>query len=372
MIKKIVLFVELLAISVVSFSQEKATPYSVELSTQYGFFLPHHQYLNYFITSHLPSLQLNVSKQKKSNAYWSEQLKKPEVGYGFYYLDMKNPAVLGQVLAGYAFIDKPYYRKNTHSLLYRAALGLSYATKPFNRLTNYTNVALGSHWNVYVELGFLVEWNLSQKLFLKTGINFTHFSNGNISEPNFGANVVSATARIRYNFITKQQTPNTYAPSFVPSKVAYSVLWSAGVKMRDVKTRQLFPVSSLSVSRHHKYASRKMWTIALDLFYDQSLPVFYREAQINYHPFDLSYYGVHLSHEWCFGRVHFTTQLGGYIYAKWDDYNHYHRFGLRYALAENVWLAVSLKTYYAQADFIEWGLAYSWPKKQDSNLRKNR
>lgn len=49
---------------------------------------------------------------------------------------------------------------------------------------------LGSHMNAYIDLGLRLTYELSPRLSLTAGVNFSHFSNGNTGYPNPGVNVL--------------------------------------------------------------------------------------------------------------------------------------------------------------------------------------
>jgi hypothetical protein len=69
--------------------------------------------------------------------------------------------------------------------------------------------------------------------------------------------------------------------------------------------------------------------------------------------------GIHIGHQLEFSKLTVATQIGYYIYAKdKSDGPIYSRFALRYKLNSKLLLNLALKTHYAKADFIEWGVGY--------------
>lgn len=56
---------------------------------------------------------------------------------------------------------------------------------------DYTDInGFGSHVNAYIDLGFKLNYAISNRLSLTAGINLSHFSNGNTDYPNPGVNVL--------------------------------------------------------------------------------------------------------------------------------------------------------------------------------------
>lgn len=97
------------------------------------------------------------------------------------------------------------------------------------------------------------------------------------------------------------------------------------------------------------------------MFYDNSLlERIHRENKIsagsnaNYRP------GIYGSYEIRLGHIGMLINMGVYPYTKWKgDGNFYHRIGSRYYF-DKLFLLMNLKTHYAKADFIEWGLGYTF------------
>jgi len=56
---------------------------------------------------------------------------------------------------------------------------------------DYTDInGFGSHVNAYIDLGFKLNYALTDRLSLTAGVNLSHFSNGNTDYPNPGVNVL--------------------------------------------------------------------------------------------------------------------------------------------------------------------------------------
>ena len=86
------------------------------------------------------------------------------------------------------------------SLNYEWNFGLSFGWKPYNFETNSYNRVIGSKLNAYINTNFYLNWILSPRLNLNTGIALTHFSNGNTNYPNAGLNTIGIQLGLTYNF----------------------------------------------------------------------------------------------------------------------------------------------------------------------------
>lgn len=79
------------------------------------------------------------------------------------------------------------------TLDYEWNFGLSAAWKKIStdNPLEYADVdGLGSHFNAYIDLGFKLNYALSERISLTAGVNFSHFSNGNTGYPNPGINLL--------------------------------------------------------------------------------------------------------------------------------------------------------------------------------------
>lgn len=55
------------------------------------------------------------------------------------------------------------------------------------------NRVVGSKINAYINLEFLLNWQLAPGTELRAGIDLTHYSNGNTGYPNSGVNTIGAS-----------------------------------------------------------------------------------------------------------------------------------------------------------------------------------
>lgn len=71
--------------------------------------------------------------------------------------------------------------------------------------------------------------------------------------------------------------------------------------------------------------------------------------------------GITLDYELLLGRLSIPMEMGFYIP---DGFNYdgffFHRFGWRYKLTDKWRASLTLKTHFAKADYIEWGLGYTF------------
>ena len=102
------------------------------------------------------------------------------IGVSYHYLD--NQRELGSPVSVYAFQGSRIARlSRTLSLDYEWNFGASFGWKKHDAFTN-----------AYINLGFLLNWQLAPRWNLTAGLDLTHFSNGNTHYPNSGVNLIGA------------------------------------------------------------------------------------------------------------------------------------------------------------------------------------
>lgn len=99
------------------------------------------------------------------------------------------PKSVGVPVEVYLFQGAPIVRFNRKiSLDYEWNFGASFGWKPCDGVSARSNLITGSRANAYINLGIGLRWKLKHGFELLTGMEITHFSNGNTSFPNPGIN----------------------------------------------------------------------------------------------------------------------------------------------------------------------------------------
>lgn len=141
---------------------------------------------------------------------------------------------IGNPLLLYVFQGAPIVRLAYNLfLLYEWQFGASFGWKPYSPENEDFNLNVGSRVNAFLNLGFLIRWNISKRVFLDGGISFSHFSNGNTSWPNPGVNSVGGRIGIGY-YITDEglsQKREKEMDSAPEKRMHYDIsLWGASRK----------------------------------------------------------------------------------------------------------------------------------------------
>ncbi|MCD8539907.1 MAG: acyloxyacyl hydrolase [Leadbetterella sp.] len=221
---------------------------------------------------------------------------------------------------------------------------------------------IGSKRNVFIDLALRTQYRFHPKWKAGVGFAFHHFSNGALSLPNKGINLVPVTVSVNYQ--PRAFVPYTRAalPSY-NQKIVFDISYGAGVKQLDKNSgaRYFKTTLGLYASKHISYK----WRLGAgyDLFYSGSGEF---KAVAGDRAGKLgsvlsggpSFYIVHVLNN----RLTLNGNIGHYLHNQHfngEIKRVFLRAGARYYLYKDLNAGVSIKAHAGKADFIEWTLGYT-------------
>jgi hypothetical protein len=185
----------------------------IEGKVHYGFLYAHHLELEMY-NAHFPAFEISVSQMTYGRLKWERNFNYPIIGMTFFYSGLGYNPSLGQAFALMPYINFPLVKNKNLTLGFRFALGLGYLTQRFDRLTNYKNLAIGSHFNAAINLMLEARYRINYFLTVTGGISLQHFSNGSLKLPNYGINVPLVNVGIAYRPVKENKNigDRFYAP----------------------------------------------------------------------------------------------------------------------------------------------------------------
>ncbi len=359
--KQVVFFCALLLLVFKIYSQDKKASPVIDLIPHYGFIFDHRNSLGFLIEGRIPSYQLNIGFQTSGNKQWHHIHNFPVIGFGSYYANLGNPEVLGKVVALYGFINAPWYRGEKFSVNYQVGFGMSYLSHIFDADENYLNTSIGSHLNVFADFSTDVKYHLAPNIECFTGLNFTHYSNGNVSKPNLGINVVSTKLGIRWRLRKFTPPEKDIQENFI-RKNERVINYSLSSKDIEPPGGKKFLVSSCSFGIKRSLNPKHKIGLGSSLFFDSSQKQRLKNnGETNIKAIQMFGLGVHISYDFVYGKISVPVNWGHYLYSSTDGFGYmYHRLGFYYAVNKHWSAGLSIKSRLARADFIEWGINYSW------------
>jgi hypothetical protein len=313
---------------------------------------------------------------------WHQIYRYPTYGIGIYqayFIPQNNQ--LGNPGALYLFFNQPLLGNEKIYFGYDLALGLSYNFLNYDPDNNPEQLAIGTAQNIIFQIEAETGFRILKRLDGAVGIGFTHFSNGRIRTPQRGVNLYHLSGRLRYHMGAlyrkdglKEGWPGVRPdpirhklPKFNP-RWEFSICPSVAVATPEgehlwVDRSIHYFIASIDISTSYHYAYFGKVGLGVDFFYDESLNE-WRGTTYTSLPFtEKLWWGTHIGHEFMIHRFRVVTHFG--ITLSQRDYKGkwYTRIGLRYNFAKNFYFRGVLKTPEGfKADFIEWGIGYSFYK----------
>lgn len=232
------------------------------------------------------SLHLKYSFRFRSNTYADRIYHGVYQGVGVAYYNLYEKQQVGSPLALYLFQGARIAQLSPRlSLNYEWNFGASFGWKPYNEETNPENRVVGSKVNAYLNTNVYLNWALSPRVDLTTGVAATHFSNGNTKFPNAGVNNIGLSVGLIYNLNRPQEiSAPTGGSSFIPSfprHISYDLVlfgsWRRkGVEVGDaqVASPEAYPVLGFNFAPMYNFGYKFRAGISLDGVYDGSANVY--------------------------------------------------------------------------------------------------
>lgn len=354
--------------SVAQFKHQKITSnLIVNGKISYGFLIPHHIEMEIF-NAHFPAYEFSISKATYGGSRWEYMYNYPIIGIAYWYSDLGRSPYLGKAHAITPYIEFPLtYGKQTR-LYFRTAVGLGYLTKHFDRIENYKNIAIGSHWNAAVAFQLDLKQKIGERFLLAFAIGLNHFSNGSMKTPNFGINIPTVSASLSYRlskenpYFKKKLLPEL-SPFFFDGKKSIDLNIGAGLGYKNMNAERegkfMVGQAFANIMRSISYKSRI--GLGLDASYDGTDEVImyqkYNEKPDN--NFQLTKTGVEVVYELNMSKVSFIGNLGYYLSGIYKgDGKIYEKIGIWYQLNNKFFGHLTLKAHAGRADFLTLGIGY--------------
>jgi hypothetical protein len=344
-------------------AQTDSIPKSIikfEYSAFAGKTFAHHEEMKPLTHNLYMGNDLRVGFQTTGKKDWHHIYKFPYFGFGFYAGSYNNPT-LGNPLAGFVFLELPFSRTPKSYFSTSWGVGMTFNLNEYDSVTNPENIAIGSDMNVYIDFVFSYKYRLSDHFQIGAGIKLQHFSNGATRYPNLGLNMASGVVTLSYSpkiIVNKFYTADK---SKDYDNIEITPFFGCGfrAKSQDEPDVKYFN-STTSISVNKRINRKRTVGIGFDYFYQGYLINYYQD-QAKITDSDLMSYATFLSSGMVVDKFRLVVQLGFYLYRPVDfGQFFYERVALRFYPVKKLFANVSIKAHAAKAEFIEWGVGYSF------------
>lgn len=345
----------------------------IEVKGHTGYHLYAGELLNEAVNDGYGALEFRYGWQPKDPDKWPSRYGYASYGVGYYSGFVGNPKVLGKPNAVFGFVNFPLsnpLRKNVFEM--GLSVGLTYNLEPFDEETNPENDAIGSPFAAYFNLNFGAALKMTRELDLIYGIDFTHFSNGRMTTPNYGFNMYGLNLGLRYHYNADQKLVNNdvYSSELLqarfrkPENSKHIKLRESSIEVylaggtvqneEDKGTNKRYGVFSGVLDYRFKFNSMHAIVAGFDYFWDGSLVVDYPETK------DQTLTGLHVGYDFMFGKFAVRLHGGAYLTDDKGKTPTYLRAGFRYDITEWLFAQIGVKTKNtSRADWIEYGIGFT-------------
>ena len=142
---------------------------------------------------------VGVGKQfSDTTSHWQSYYNFPSLSFSFFYSDLGSP-ILGKEVGIVPQLTINLSKKRKLKSFYgRLGLGMSYASNPFDSLSNPGNEILGAQWNWMFQIFLYRTLFVNNNWHVKLGLGGLHTSNSHTELPNFGLNSGMITLSAQY------------------------------------------------------------------------------------------------------------------------------------------------------------------------------
>ena len=335
--------------------------YSLDANFFYGTILEHNTEIADLITAHPAGFIFSYNRRTYGFNDWEARYNYPDYGASFIFQDLKNEA-LGQNYGLYGHFN--FYFLNRR-VMARIGQGIALASNPFDLEDNFKNTAYGSRLlsSTFLMLNY-TKPNILDKIGLQAGVALVHYSNANIKAPNASTNTFAFNLGLNY------QLENEGFPEYIPKKktvlkepLRFDLVLRSGVNESDFVGLGQQPFLVVSSFVDKRINPKSTLQAGVDFFFSKFLQDEIAFKGIAFPEFDVrgdedwKRIGIFAGHELRFNKIAFVTQVGYYVYYPYDfEGRVYFRAGLKRYLTEKVFLSATLKSHYAKAEAVEFGL----------------
>ncbi len=319
------------------------------------------------VMAHIPQHRANAGEltffvHTKGKKAWHKACGFPTVGATIFGGSVGNNEILGTYWGSYGFIEFPFVHAPHYRFLGKLGAGMGFGTKVFDQETNPKNTAMSTHLNALLCVGIRNEWTFDRNQ-ISLGLDMTHFSNGASKVPNLGVNLPYLSlgyGRVLQHAF-KDSVTQPYKNQF--EKWLFSLNFIGSMKEIFPTNGKKYPVLALSASARYFARPKVGFEGAFDIISKQAIIGY--KPEIEKSQWDLLQMGVFAGYLVPLDQFHFVIGMGLYLKDKYrpEDFV-YHRIGIRYSFTNGLNTQVVLKSHWARADYIEWGLGYTFNRNK--------
>lgn len=334
-----------------------------------GFLIAHRSVMGHLVSQHAIAGEVGVVFQTRGRRYWNQAYKYPRIALNMYVGNLGHDDILGHSFGLYSCASMPLASKKWYEFSAKAGVGLVYMNKRYHQQNNPLNIGISTPINVLVLLGIESRFKIKNNSAITLSLDATHFSNGATTVPNFGLNLPFVS--IGYQHKIQQSNwvnQNGEVVSFDRTDVIPNQKrWEFGV-MAIGSVKEIFPVNQkkygifgLNLIGRRFFNQKVGMEMSFDLMSNQSIRDFNAEIEKTFA--EMLQLGVYTGYILPLDKFHAIVGMGVYVRDKYKPADlFYHRVGMRYVFKNGINMNLTLKSHWARADYVEYGIGYTFKK----------
>ncbi len=354
---------------------------SIQSEFQYGYVFPTNEFIRGLNSENdringFRTFSLKFSAQTTGKKLWEQLYGYPNWGIGIYLADFYAPEEIGRPFAIFGFFNGPFKRWENLRFNYELGFGVTFNWKSFNPVTNQYNIAIGADESFIIDAGMNLQYNLTDRIELISGLSLTHFSNGALKKPNFGINTIAPKIGVKYNFYHPPLFKTQDVPEFTGKNewllsgfggTKNVIFDSVSVDVMETYEGVFYPVFGISAGYNRQISFKSKIGFGMTMSYDGSVNAQVAIEENELDPVDSPFIdkfqlSIYPSYELVINKLSLVLQPALYIYRK-EFANQspafFQRIGLKYYLSDNLYMGVILRDYaFHVSDYIEWTIGY--------------
>lgn len=326
-----------------------------------GFLAAHRSIMGHIPSEHAFAGELSYMVQSKGQKAWHHGFNLPTYGGTFFGGSVGNRELLGHYFGGYGFVNFPLIKRKHYVMSFKTGAGLGYGTKVYDAQTNILSMAISTHMNALVVFAWESRIRFGNHS-AKIAVDMTHFSNGASKVPNLGLNLPYLSLGYGYRI-----QESNHCDTCIQSEPMNHKRWEYGL-MAYGSTKEVFPVGGkkypilgLNLVGRRFFGPTTGMEVSFDVISKQAIMAF--NPDVPKTQLDILQLGVFAGYLLPMDRLHLVIGMGAYIRDKYrPEDKFYHRVGMRYVFDNGINLNLVLKSHWARADYIEYGIGYTFKK----------
>ncbi|GAB5419023.1 MAG: acyloxyacyl hydrolase [Crocinitomicaceae bacterium] len=318
--------------------------------------------MGHVVDEHAIATEFSYYFKGNGERRWHLPYNKPRYGVSGFVGTVGNRKLFGVYYGAYGFISLPFWKGDHFTFAGRLGSGLSIAPKVYDHVSNNLSIATSTHVNALVSLAAEARYEFGPHA-LNAIIDMTHFSNGAAKVPNLGLNVPF----LSFGYAHRIRERHIYD---VPREILigdYQKYWEFGA-VGILSAKEVYPVGGpkypvygFNLMGRRYFKPQVGMEVSFDIMHKASLRTYTPEVYAS--NTDVLQLGAFVGYLMPFNHFHIVVGMGAYLRDKsffGEDF--YHRVGMRYVFDNGININCVLKSHWARADYVEYGVGYTFKR----------